>query len=173
MARITGGSLKGRIVDDAVADGIRPTTDRAREALFSILGQDLSGVRWLDAFGGTGLIGIEARSRGADVVIIERSPRATKGIAERIAKLGIDGIALRRADALAIAGDLGRFDVVFADPPWADPIPPALAALAPITDDWLVLEAETGGDVPDVAGDLRRERVRSYGRTSFHMFRRS
>lgn len=172
MARITGGSLRGRVVDDAVADGIRPTTDRAREALFSILGQDLTGVRWLDAFGGTGLIGIEARSRGADVVIVERDPRATKAIAGRIAQLGIDGIELIRGDSRLRAAELGRFDVVFADPPWADPVAPTLAALAPITDDWLVLEAEASTAVPEAAGELRIERVRSYGRTAFHLFRR-
>ena len=64
MIRVSGGTLGGRVLKAEVPAGVRPTAIRTRAALFSMLGQDLSGWSWLDACGGTGLMGIEAWSRG-------------------------------------------------------------------------------------------------------------
>ena len=65
MIRVTGGALRGRSLPARVPEGVRPTAGRVREAVFSMVGQDLRGWSVLDLFGGSGLIGIEAASRGA------------------------------------------------------------------------------------------------------------
>ena len=70
--RITGGTLKGRVLPVPVSSGVRPTSSRVREALFSMVGNHLDGVTWLDAFGGAGLTALEASSRGAAVTVFEK-----------------------------------------------------------------------------------------------------
>src|SRR5215468_5708250 len=71
--RIIGGALRGRVVRFPAVAGLRPTPDRVRETLFNWLGQDLTGMRCLDLFAGSGVLGFEAASRGAaEVVLVER-----------------------------------------------------------------------------------------------------
>lgn len=171
MIRITGGSLRGRVVRVPVAEGIRPTTERVREALFSIIGQDLHGVRFLDAFGGTGAIALEASSRGADVIVLERDGAAAKDIRARLDAVGVTNVALVPGNVLTHAAKLGIFDVVFADPPWAAPVQPAIDALAKLATASFILEAEAATIVPERAGRLVLERSRNYGRTTLHVYR--
>ena len=72
--RITGGEWRSRLIQVADAPGLRPTPDRVRETLFNWLGQDLSGLSCLDLFAGSGILGFEAASRGADyVALVERA----------------------------------------------------------------------------------------------------
>src|SRR6202165_4532782 len=66
--RVIGGRFRGRVIRFPRAEGLRPTPDRVRETLFNWLGQDLTGWRCLDAFAGSGALGFEAASRGADAV---------------------------------------------------------------------------------------------------------
>jgi 16S rRNA (guanine(966)-N(2))-methyltransferase RsmD len=167
--RITGGVLKGREVPEAVGAGIRPTSSRVREALFDLVGHDLGGTTVLDAFGGSGLVAIEAWSRGAEVTVTERSPRAARAIARRAEALGAE-IAVRVADAERLAPELGEFDGIFVDPPYAADPGPAVRALAPRARSWLVLEVEGDRPPPD-APPLRVDRVRRYGRTSLVVYR--
>lgn len=169
-ARITGGVARGRVLRQPVDAGIRPTSERVREALFSIVGQDLSGTRVLDAFGGTGLLGLEAWSRGAAVVIVERDKRAANAIRDRARELGAS-IELRVGDVLRKAPTLGRFDGVLVDPPWAEDVAPILEALAPLASGWLVLEHEDTTAAPDAAASLALDRRRSYGRTVLSVYR--
>ena len=95
--RITGGSLRGRVVPGKVRPGVRPTSSRVREALFSMVGQDLEGVRVLDAFGGSGLLSFEAYSRGAIVTTVGTTITVTGECAD------FDTAAA----AAALAADLG------------------------------------------------------------------
>jgi 16S rRNA (guanine966-N2)-methyltransferase len=96
----------------------RPTADRVREALFSMLG-DVSGARVLDLYAGSGALGLEALSRGADsAVLVERDPRAAAAIRANIDAVGAEA-ELRRQDALGfLTGSEGMFDLVFCDPPY-------------------------------------------------------
>jgi 16S rRNA (guanine966-N2)-methyltransferase len=96
----------------------RPTADRVREALFSMLG-DVSGARVLDLYAGSGALGIEALSRGADsAVFVERDPRAAAAIRANIDAVGANG-EVRRQDVLGfLASDHRPFDLVFCDPPY-------------------------------------------------------
>ena len=99
----------------------RPTADRVREAVFSILGERVAGARVLDLFAGSGAVGIEALSRGAEsAVFVEQNRAACEVLRGNLAKTGLAGKAgVVCGDAVKTAGKLGReFDVVFADPPY-------------------------------------------------------
>jgi len=174
MPRITGGHLRGRSDKVPVADGVRPTSDRVREALFSILGQDFRGERVLDAFGGTGMLGFEVHSRGAEVVITENSDRAFRDILLRRQQFGLTAADVRveRVDVLNAGEGLGAFTGVLADPPWSLPVEPLLEALAPRAGRWLVFEAENTTRCPEHCGALQLVQHRSYGRTTLWFYRR-
>lgn len=150
--------------------GVRPTSDRVREALFSMIGQDLGGARVLDAFGGAGMVGLECWSRGADVVVVERDRQAFEAIRRRGEEVGatwtvVYGDVLRRAEAL------GPFDGIFLDPPYADDAAVALEVLSPRATDWVVVEAATARALPDRVGALVLDRRRDYGRTALWVYR--
>ena len=126
MARVIAGEAGGRRL--AVPDGrdTRPTSDRAREGLFatitSIAGP-LDGARVLDLYAGSGAVGLEALSRGAGhVLLVEQGARAVRVIKENIEAIGLPGAVLvadRVERALARGPDGDRYDIVFADPPYA------------------------------------------------------
>lgn len=121
MIRIISGRLKGRRL--AVPKGARPTTDRVREAVFSMLGPLGSDARVLDLYAGSGALGIEAVSRGANVLVaVESSPTSQKVLEANLDfARGIDGVsaqAIRGQVAGRIERLAGPFDLVFADPPY-------------------------------------------------------
>ena len=125
MTRIIGGEAGGRRIQTPPGDATRPTSDRVREALFSSIESELGtlhGRRVLDLFAGSGGVGLEARSRGAEkVTLVEKSPRAAAVIRANVAALGFEGVEVVVA-AVARLRDRRRaaasFDVVFADPPY-------------------------------------------------------
>lgn len=131
------------------ADGLRPTPDRVRETLFNWLGQTLYGRTCLDLFAGSGALGIEAASRGAEqVVMVEKNALVFRALRENITKLGCTNIALRHQDGLEFASALRdglRFDVIFLDPPFASNFLPKLLEVLPqrLTDNGVVY-VETG-----------------------------
>jgi 16S rRNA (guanine(966)-N(2))-methyltransferase RsmD len=114
--------------------GLRPTPDRVRETLFNWLGQDLSGWRCVDAFAGTGALGLEAGSRGAaQVLLVEQDPHLVSQLREMQARLGATVVEVRRADGLSVLGQLApeSVDLIFLDPPFdAGLFDQALAAAA-------------------------------------------
>ena len=118
--RIVAGKFGGRRLSSPAGRATRPTADRVREALFSILGP-LAGVRVLDLFAGSGALGIEALSRGAaGAVFVDSDPAAVAAIRRNLDALGLE-LPVRRRDALAYlrrAPD-GLFDLVFLDPPYS------------------------------------------------------
>lgn len=168
--RITGGIARGRVLREPVGSGVRPTSARVREALFSMLGQDQRGQRILDAFGGAGLVGLEAWSRGAQVTVFERDRRTWRGIVQRGEQVGADW-TVRHGDVIVLARHLEPFDGVFADPPYGTDPAVVIEALAPLARAWLVLETDAGTSVPAEAGALPLDRVRRYGRTQLAVYR--
>jgi 16S rRNA (guanine966-N2)-methyltransferase len=123
--RVVTGRFGGRRIRAPEAPGVRPTSDRVREALFAWLGA-LEGVRVLDVYAGSGAIGIEALSRGASsVTFIERGAASLAALRDNLRTLGIGQTEARvlRGDAVATLRRLGRqaarFDLVFLDPPYA------------------------------------------------------
>jgi len=121
--RVIGGKLRGRRLRAVPAKGVRPTSDRVREALFERLGP-LDGLRVLDLFAGTGALGIEALSRGAEAaVFVERAQASVAVIRANLHDLQLEESAkVLRADASAAIRRMGKegrfFDLIFLDPPY-------------------------------------------------------
>jgi 16S rRNA (guanine966-N2)-methyltransferase len=116
--RVVAGTFKGRRLSAPRGTRTRPTADRVREALFSMLG-DVGGARVLDLYAGSGALGIEALSRGADsAVFVERDPRAVAAIERNLAAVGVDAPVLRQDVMRFLAAEHGAFDLVFCDPPY-------------------------------------------------------
>lgn len=119
--RVIAGSAKG-IRLGPVPAGTRPLSDRAREGLFSHLGAEVAGARCADLFAGTGAVGIEALSRGADrCLFVEKSPIAVRTIRDNLSKTGLTerGEVVRRDVLRYLEGARNaRFDLVFLDPPY-------------------------------------------------------
>jgi 16S rRNA (guanine(966)-N(2))-methyltransferase RsmD len=165
--RIIAGSLKGRRLSAPSWEGLRPTSDRLRETLFNVLAPRLPGARVLDAFAGTGAVGIEALSRGAaSVTFLESDHRAQALIEGNLARCGIEtGYNLVRAPVargiLALqAPGFEPFDIVILDPPYEMPAGAALAGIDALVaaGGVAVLEHARRTATPEEAGRLTRVR---------------
>ncbi len=118
--RIIAGQWRSRLIVFPDQPDLRPTADRIRETVFNWLGQDLSVLRCLDLFAGSGALGFEAASRGAaQVVMVDADSRAYKALYENKQKLQATQVELVKMNALDfINSDMRKFDVVFLDPPY-------------------------------------------------------
>jgi 16S rRNA (guanine966-N2)-methyltransferase len=118
--RIVGGMWRSRQLRFPHSADLRPTPDRIRETLFNWLGQQLEGSACLDLFAGSGALGFEAASRGAQhVVMVEHDLRAVRALKESCEGLAATQVEIVRSDAMAfLKSDPRRFDVVFLDPPY-------------------------------------------------------
>ncbi|MCX7193436.1 MAG: 16S rRNA (guanine(966)-N(2))-methyltransferase RsmD [Proteobacteria bacterium] len=148
--RIGGGELRSRIITFPDAEGLRPTPDRVRETLFNWLGQTLYGRNCLDLFAGSGALGIEAASRGAEhVLMVEKSPVVFRALRENVRKLECANISLRHQDGLEfIFRDAKRYDVIFLDPPFqSDYLLKLLEILPQRLNDSGVVYVESGAEV--------------------------
>jgi 16S rRNA (guanine966-N2)-methyltransferase len=119
--RIIGGQWRGRVLQFAGSDELRPTGDRMRETLFNWLQFELHGKRCLDLFAGSGALGFEAASRGAaELVLVEPQTQAVASLRENVALLGSEGVSVSATNAANYLRAADRpFDVVFLDPPFA------------------------------------------------------
>ena len=183
--RVVAGVLKGRRLLSPTWRGLRPTSDRLRETLFNILGPACEGASVLDAFAGTGAIGIEAMSRGAShVMFVDHDPRALSLIRQNLERCGVtDRYTIQRMDlarpvfAKATADRLAPavFDLIFLDPPYEMKPTTACEALASsLTDDGrLVVEHARRMDVPEAIADLRRTRMVTAGDSALSFYRRT
>jgi 16S rRNA (guanine966-N2)-methyltransferase len=173
MLRIVGGAARGRRLT-APPKGTRPTSERAREALFNSLPTllDLDGARVLDLFAGSGAVGLEALSRGAtQVTLVESDSDACQVIRRNADALGLPGARIVRQPATRyLAGPPEPFDLVFADPPYAlgeDELGALLDLLA--TRGWLppgavvVLERPARGAPPRWPDVIEAIKQRRYG----------
>lgn len=131
--RIIGGELRSRVISFPDEQGLRPTPDRVRETLFNWLGQTLYGRSCLDLFAGSGALGIEAASRGAErVVMVEKNPVVCRALQENLKKLGCTNVFAHCQDGLEFASrDVQRYDVIFLDPPFQGEYLPKLLELLP------------------------------------------
>lgn len=128
--RIIGGAWRSRVIQFVDLPGLRPTPDRVRETLFNWLGQDLTGMRCLDLYAGSGALGFESLSRGASwVTMVEISPRGCRALKDNAARLGARNLNIVHGDALEFLDSISsmgptptKFDVVFLDPPFGEGI---------------------------------------------------
>src|SRR5699024_8275034 len=139
LMRVISGTYGGRTLKAPPGDGTRPTSDRVREALFSILATHTHDARVLDLFAGSGALGLEALSRGAgEVTFVDESRPAIQAIEANLRALGADA-AVRKQDALRFlihaSQSAAQYDLVFLDPPYrqaerlARPLSEALPAV--------------------------------------------
>ncbi|MDY6972901.1 MAG: 16S rRNA (guanine(966)-N(2))-methyltransferase RsmD [Thermodesulfobacteriota bacterium] len=175
--RITGGRVKGRLLASPNGLNIRPTTDRVREAIFSIIGQDLTGLKVLDLFAGTGCLGIEALSRGAlYAFFIDNSRQSINLMMKNLALCGYrSSKAICRRDlrkGIPMSHPLIRdgFDLIFLDPPYGKDLIPLLLEkfsmrnlLSPRAR--VVTESSKTDVLPVSTGNLEMVDTRSYGNT--------
>ncbi len=180
--RIIAGQLRGRRLHRPPGEGVRPTSDHVREALFAILGPSVEGAVFLDLYAGTGAIGIEALSRGASAVtFIEHSPSALRVLGENLNRCDVkEGVEIRRC---RVAQFLRRsdwwaapYDVIVADPPYeADEEVAALEAFPPLLlrepTAVFVLEHAARATIPRRIGPLPVARTYRYGDTALSVFR--
>ncbi|OSZ73455.1 16S rRNA (guanine(966)-N(2))-methyltransferase RsmD [Hydrogenophaga sp. IBVHS1] len=180
--RIIGGQWKRTKLPVADRPGLRPTPSRVRETLFNWLGQDLTGWRCLDAFAGTGALGLEAASRGAaEVVLVEQDAALLNNLSRIVTKLKAGAVRVERGDGVAaLRQRLGQgLDVVFLDPPFAEGQNDALvvAALAAarqaVREDGLIyLEASRPWLQDELAQlGLEMHRQGRAGAVAFHLLR--
>jgi len=179
--RIVAGRFRGRRITVASEPELRPTPERAREALFNILGQDLTGFTVLELYAGTGAVGFEALSRGARrVVFVDAVPRIAAALRATAAGLGVERearvVVARAEDVLDRRGVGGPFDLIFADPPYPSG---AAETLTERIDrggvlslhGTLVIERESRAEPAAESGLLRRVRTAEYGRASLDFFK--
>jgi 16S rRNA (guanine966-N2)-methyltransferase len=183
MTRVIAGRAGGRRLSVPPGNGTRPTSDRAREALFStwqsLLGGDpLDGERVLDLYGGSGAVGLEALSRGAGhALLVEADARAVRTIRENVKSLGLPGAEVRAGKAEQIVrgpAPTTPYDLVFLDPPYVVPdddlreILLTLASGGWLADEALVtVERSTRGGVFPWPDGFEALRSRRYGEGTF------
>jgi len=181
--RIISGTARGRRLAPLSGSDIRPTPDRVREAIFSILVSRLgalSGLSVLDLFAGSGAMALEALSRGAaSAVLVDQGNQAAKVIPANIRACAFENrTEFLRGDvfkALAALPDGRCFDLIFLDPPYGrDLVPPIVSVisdrglLAP--KGLLCAETDRRDELPESIGPLRRSEQRHYGSTAIHLF---
>ena len=169
--RIVGGKFKGRTLLAFDGDKIRPTSDKARESLFNILQFQISNTKFLDLFGGTGAVGLEALSRGATgVYVIDASIDSIRLINKNKEKLNIqNGLVVKHLDAVEFLKTTDqKFDIIFVDPPYKEGYYEKVAPLLynVLQDGGIaILESENELDINAVGLSVYDNR--KYGRTRF------
>ena len=174
--RIIGGQWKRSLLPVANKPGLRPTPNRVRETLFNWLGQDMTGLRCIDAFAGTGALGFEAASRGAlDVVLVEGDAGLIAQLTKSKDKLKAAAVRIQRGDGIAVlqSQSKGSVDVIFIDPPFDAPIYEkaiAAAALAVTAQGAIYLEAPKLWTNEDLLPyGLQLQRSGKAGAVHFHL----
>lgn len=181
MVRIISGECKGRLLSTLKGRAVRPTSDRAKETLFNIIGDRIPGCRFLDLFSGTGNIGLEAASRGAaEVVLVESNPKALNVLQENVEKCDLgDKVKILNVDSgKCLAGFVSTnqsFDLVFMDPPYRDL--KAYNLIREIVDKGLlenkgvvIAEHDRHHSLPEAYGKLVLVREKRVGDTIFSFF---
>ena len=171
--RVIAGDLRSRRIAGISGDATRPTSDRLRETLFDILASRIRGATFLDAYAGTGAVGIEALSRGAaHAWFLERSRAALQVLRQNLASLDLE------ARSSVIAGpallSIARFAaaIVFLDPPYTldRELPAALDLLAATPPPLVVAQHSIRAPIPETFGVLRRTRVVKQGDNALSFF---
>lgn len=123
QVRIIGGKWRGSKLSVVETRGLRPTPDRIRETLFNWLARDCQGAQVLDCFAGSGVLGFEALSRGAvQLVALEQHPQAITNLNLQVKRFATSAIEILPGDARNSISQLAqKFDIVFIDPPYAEP----------------------------------------------------
>lgn len=177
--RLIGGDWRRRTLTFPAVDGVRPTPDRVRETLFNWLAPFIPGSRCLDLFAGSGALGLEALSRGAqEALFIDTSRTLTRTLSRNLAELGTDQGQVRCEDVLSLlhAGPgTTHYDIVFLDPPfrggWVEPVCRALNESLWVRDGSRVyVEHEAEAGEPPVPANWELRRRKTAGQVCYSLF---
>ena len=176
--RVTGGISRGQRLKAPAGSHVRPTSDKVKQALFNILGENVVDAVFLDLFAGAGGIGIEALSRGAGRVVFVDASRESLGvITQNIEQTGFkerSQTVLSKAESF-LQKKTGPYDIVFLDPPYADGMQPLLELIAGAgilkADATVIAEHFKKQLLPERAGNLARYRETQYGDTVLAFYR--
>ena len=175
MTRIIAGTHRGRRLGVPAGSATRPTAERAREGLFSSLQSliDLDGAAVLDLYAGSGALGLEALSRGAErATLVENAPAALAALRATVEDLGLAATVVDADASRYLAGPVSSYDLVLVDPPYELDVDPVLAGLRPWVAEGgvLVVERRTRGPAPAVPEGFVLERDRRYGEATLWYF---
>lgn len=174
--RVITGMAKGRRLTSPSGDDVRPTTDVVKESVFSIIQFSVEGRRFLDAFAGSGQMGIEAVSRGAEkAVFLDSSRRSLAVVRENISLCGFgDRTEVHACDAVAfMTSTREKFDIVFLDPPYLTGLlERALEAAPRVTNDSgiIICEHPTGQELPEETGGFALKKRYHYGKICISIY---
>ena len=171
--RVIAGEFRSRRLKSLPGRHVRPTPDHLREALFNVLAARVEGCTFLDAYAGTGAVGIEALSRGAaQAVFVENHPPALRVLRENLRALGLESRArVIRADALETLKRV-RADIVFLDPPYSEPdqYARALRLLGSTAAPCVIVQHPPRLILAETYGGLRRTRTLRHGDNALSFF---
>lgn len=176
--RIIAGYAKGRRLQSPRGTETRPMMDRVREALFSSLGTRVPGSRVLDLYAGSGSLGLEALSRGADsAVFIEQGRPALEALKANVLSVGLGGSVMTMDVQRFLEGSNDEFDLVFVDPPYALELASVEEILELVVDripvgGTVVLHRPDGEDAAKAPMGLIKVDERRYGRTRLWRYER-
>ena len=175
--RIITGQARGRRLQTLPGEDTRPTAERVKEALFSALQFEIEGRRILDLFAGSGQLGIEALSRGAQGgVFVDRNPEAVEIIRQNLKAAGLTANTqvLCQDAASYLTRHGARFDIAFLDPPYASGLlEPMLERVVPFMNKGgvIVCESDEKVQLPEQAGEFCLDRTYRYGKTLIRLYR--
>jgi 16S rRNA (guanine966-N2)-methyltransferase len=164
ILRVIAGEFRSRRLISPDGDQTRPTPDRLKESLFSAIQSRLEGAVFLDAYAGSGAVGIEALSRGAKrAIFVEKHPKALEALRANLLALGVTDRATVITGSASKALSHQVADIVFLDPPYDRPAEYALAMEAVSDCGLLLVQHSVRQDVPEVCGELARVRQMRQG----------
>ena len=172
--RIIAGKHRGRVLKEFKGRDIRPTSDRAKEAVFNILQTEIAGSKFLDLYAGTGNMGLEALSRGAEKVVMVDSSKESVAIQKFNLEMIRENAEIVCADALTfVSSTREKFDIIFLDPPYdvdATPVLEGIAKNSLLSDGGIVIyEHSENFKVGEIDG-LELKDTRKYGVAHFEFY---
>ena len=183
--RIISGKAKGRTINAPEGYDTRPVTDKIRQSLFNIWQWDIAGSHFLDLFSGSGSMGIEAMSRGAEIVImVEKADKAGRVIQDNIKKCQLQDCnhKVYAEDVFSVIEKLDQqgetFDIIYLDPPYTvdeifHPVMEALGKTNLLKEEGvLVIRSRKEKEMADTYGNLTKFREKVYGISKAHFYRR-
>lgn len=173
--RVITGSARGRRLKELEGMETRPTTDRVKEGLFSALQFDIEGRKVLDLFAGTGQLGIECLSRGAEsAVFVDKDRAAVQIVKENLKLCGLKGTVVQE-DALSFLRHCGKFDIIFVDPPYDanlyEPVLETVKLVDILSEGGIILcEARREKALPEMTPPYRKRKEYVYGKVKLCLY---
>ncbi len=173
--RVITGAVRGRRLKTPENYDIRPTTDNVKEAVFNIIQFDIEGRRVLDLFAGTGQLGIECLSRGAEsAVFIDKDRAAAQIIRDNLKTCGLKATVLQE-DAVSFLRHCGQFDLIFVDPPYDselyDSVLESINLVDILSDGGIIIcEARRERQLPEMTAPYRKRKEYIYGKVKICIY---